>query len=88
MSCVCLLVCKHTLCVRVCAFALCNEARCVFVSSQGARVWLREKDQLLPSTVSYRDDSSTVLTTDYGEVSVTNLSFKTFFFSSMPLVLS
>uniref|UniRef100_A0A8C3G8P5 Myosin X, like 1 n=1 Tax=Cyclopterus lumpus TaxID=8103 RepID=A0A8C3G8P5_CYCLU len=34
----------------------------------GARVWLRHKDQLLPSTVSSCDDSSLVLTTDYGKV--------------------
>lgn len=35
---------------------------------QGARVWLRHKEQLLPSTVSSCDDSSLVLTTDYGKV--------------------
>uniref|UniRef100_A0A3B4V1M0 Unconventional myosin-X-like n=1 Tax=Seriola dumerili TaxID=41447 RepID=A0A3B4V1M0_SERDU len=34
----------------------------------GARVWLRHKEQLLPSTVSSCDDSSLVLTTDYGKV--------------------
>lgn len=35
---------------------------------QGVRVWLRHKEQLLPSTVSSCDDSSLVLTTDYGKV--------------------
>ncbi|KAK2839710.1 hypothetical protein Q5P01_013450 [Channa striata] len=35
---------------------------------QGARVWLRHKEQLLPSTVSSCDDSSLVLTSDYGKV--------------------
>uniref|UniRef100_A0A7N6AH58 Myosin X, like 1 n=1 Tax=Anabas testudineus TaxID=64144 RepID=A0A7N6AH58_ANATE len=35
---------------------------------QGARVWLRHKEQLLPSAVSSCDDSSLVLTTDYGRV--------------------
>uniref|UniRef100_A0A673CT49 Myosin X, like 1 n=1 Tax=Sphaeramia orbicularis TaxID=375764 RepID=A0A673CT49_9TELE len=34
----------------------------------GARVWLRHKEQLLPSTVSSCDDSALVLTTDYGKV--------------------
>ncbi|KAI9530386.1 hypothetical protein NQZ68_004404, partial [Dissostichus eleginoides] len=33
----------------------------------GARVWLRHKEQLLPSTVSSCDDASLVLTTDYGK---------------------
>ncbi|KAK5616174.1 hypothetical protein CRENBAI_016247 [Crenichthys baileyi] len=32
-----------------------------------ARVWLRHKEQLLPSTVSSYDDLSLVLTTDYGK---------------------
>ncbi|KAK7939517.1 hypothetical protein WMY93_002843, partial [Mugilogobius chulae] len=36
--------------------------------SEGARVWLRDKEQLLPSTVSSCDDLSLVLTTDYGKV--------------------
>uniref|UniRef100_A0A673CT73 Myosin X, like 1 n=1 Tax=Sphaeramia orbicularis TaxID=375764 RepID=A0A673CT73_9TELE len=35
---------------------------------RGARVWLRHKEQLLPSTVSSCDDSALVLTTDYGKV--------------------
>ncbi|XP_076018095.1 unconventional myosin-X [Genypterus blacodes] len=35
---------------------------------EGARVWLRHKEQLLPSTVSSCDDLSLVLTTDYGKV--------------------
>ncbi|KAK6315512.1 hypothetical protein J4Q44_G00150410 [Coregonus suidteri] len=37
---------------------------------QGARVWLRDKEQLLPATVSScsHDDGYLVLTTDYGEV--------------------
>uniref|UniRef100_A0AAQ5ZPR3 Myosin X, like 1 n=1 Tax=Amphiprion ocellaris TaxID=80972 RepID=A0AAQ5ZPR3_AMPOC len=34
----------------------------------GARVWLRHKEQLLPSTVSSCDDSSLAVTTDYGKV--------------------
>ncbi|TMS06556.1 Unconventional myosin-X [Larimichthys crocea] len=38
------------------------------MSGKGARVWLRHKEQLLPSTVSSCDDSSLVLTTDYGKV--------------------
>lgn len=33
-----------------------------------ARVWLRHKEQLLPSTVTSCDDASLVLTTDYGKV--------------------
>ncbi|XP_034429221.1 unconventional myosin-X [Hippoglossus hippoglossus] len=36
--------------------------------SEGAHVWLRHKEQLLPSTISSCDDSSLVLTTDYGKV--------------------
>lgn len=36
--------------------------------SQGARVWVRDKDQLLPSTVSCCDEQTLILTTDYGEV--------------------
>ncbi|XP_053732174.1 unconventional myosin-X [Synchiropus splendidus] len=35
---------------------------------EGAHVWLRHKEQLLPSTVSSCDDVSLVLTTDYGKV--------------------
>ncbi|KAA8588217.1 hypothetical protein FQN60_001411, partial [Etheostoma spectabile] len=34
---------------------------------QGARVWLRHKEQLLPSTVSSCNNLSMVLTTDYGK---------------------
>uniref|UniRef100_A0AAX7T9R3 Myosin X, like 3 n=1 Tax=Astatotilapia calliptera TaxID=8154 RepID=A0AAX7T9R3_ASTCA len=34
----------------------------------GARVWLRHKEQLRPSTVSSCDDSTLILTTDYGKV--------------------
>ncbi|KAM9710008.1 unconventional myosin-X isoform 2-T2 [Menidia menidia] len=36
--------------------------------AEGARVWLRHKEQLLPSAVSACDHSSLVLTTDYGKV--------------------
>ncbi|XP_028992569.1 unconventional myosin-X [Betta splendens] len=36
--------------------------------TEGARVWLRHKEQLLPSTVTSSDDSSLVLTVDYGKV--------------------
>ncbi|TNN03090.1 hypothetical protein fugu_000119 [Takifugu bimaculatus] len=35
---------------------------------EGARVWHRHKEQLLPATVSSCNDSSLVLTTDYGKV--------------------
>ncbi|XP_061579633.1 unconventional myosin-X [Cololabis saira] len=35
---------------------------------EGARVWLRHKEQLLPSTVSSCDDSSLALSTNYGKV--------------------
>ncbi|KAM7380623.1 hypothetical protein PAMP_003904 [Pampus punctatissimus] len=41
---------------------------------QEARVWLRHKEQLLPSTVSSCDDTSLVLTTDYGKYSPLPLS--------------
>uniref|UniRef100_A0A3B5A2U5 Unconventional myosin-X-like n=1 Tax=Stegastes partitus TaxID=144197 RepID=A0A3B5A2U5_9TELE len=48
---------------------LCPDAKVVVLTIvlQGARVWLRHKEQLLPSTVSSCDDSSLVLTTDYGK---------------------
>ncbi|XP_014896651.1 unconventional myosin-X isoform X2 [Poecilia latipinna] len=39
-----------------------------FFFAAGARVWLRHKEQLLPSTVSSSDDLSLVLTSDYGKV--------------------
>ncbi|XP_060939098.1 unconventional myosin-X, partial [Limanda limanda] len=39
----------------------------VFIS-QGARVWVREKEQLVPSTVNSCADGTLVVTTDYGEV--------------------
>lgn len=35
---------------------------------QGARVWVREKEQLLPATVNSCGDGILVITTDYGEV--------------------
>ncbi|XP_028809967.1 unconventional myosin-X-like [Denticeps clupeoides] len=35
---------------------------------EGARVWVREKEQLIPSTVNSCGDGTLVLTTDYGEV--------------------
>uniref|UniRef100_A0A672T999 Unconventional myosin-X-like n=1 Tax=Sinocyclocheilus grahami TaxID=75366 RepID=A0A672T999_SINGR len=38
----------------------------------GARVWVRDKEQLLPSTVSCCDDRTLILTTDYGEVRKTS----------------
>uniref|UniRef100_A0AAZ3Q333 Myosin X, like 1 n=1 Tax=Oncorhynchus tshawytscha TaxID=74940 RepID=A0AAZ3Q333_ONCTS len=34
----------------------------------GARVWVKEKEQLVPSTVNSCGDGTLVLTTDYGEV--------------------
>uniref|UniRef100_A0A6Q2WTY4 Myosin X, like 1 n=1 Tax=Esox lucius TaxID=8010 RepID=A0A6Q2WTY4_ESOLU len=42
----------------------------VYLCCQGARVWLRDKEQLLPATVSScsHDDGTLVLTADYGEV--------------------
>ena len=46
---------------------------CVF---QGARVWVREKEQLVPSTVNSCGDGTLVVTTDYGEVrAVSYVSF-------------
>lgn len=50
--------------------ALCPDDDEVVVAFvlQGARVWLRHKEQLLPSTISSCDDSSLALTTDYGKV--------------------
>lgn len=41
---------------------------CVCVCLQGARVWVREKEQLVPATVNSCGDGTLVLTTDYGEV--------------------
>uniref|UniRef100_A0A8C1A6T0 Uncharacterized protein n=1 Tax=Cyprinus carpio carpio TaxID=630221 RepID=A0A8C1A6T0_CYPCA len=38
--------------------------KCITLS----RVWVRDKEQLLPSTVSCCDDRTLILTTDYGEV--------------------
>lgn len=35
---------------------------------QGARVWVKEKEQLVPATVNSCGDGTLVLTTDYGEV--------------------
>ncbi|KAJ3612778.1 hypothetical protein NHX12_019036 [Muraenolepis orangiensis] len=37
-------------------------------SREGARVWVREKEQLVPSTVNSCGDGTLVVTTDYGEV--------------------
>uniref|UniRef100_A0A3B4GFG2 Unconventional myosin-X-like n=1 Tax=Pundamilia nyererei TaxID=303518 RepID=A0A3B4GFG2_9CICH len=39
-----------------------------FCLSGGARVWVREKEQLLPATVNSCGDGTLVVTTDYGEV--------------------
>uniref|UniRef100_A0AAX7SPW5 Myosin X, like 1 n=1 Tax=Astatotilapia calliptera TaxID=8154 RepID=A0AAX7SPW5_ASTCA len=36
--------------------------------AEGARVWVREKEQLLPATVNSCGDGTLVVTTDYGEV--------------------
>ncbi|XP_012736481.2 unconventional myosin-X isoform X2 [Fundulus heteroclitus] len=36
--------------------------------TEGARVWVREKEQLLPATVNSCGDGTLVVTTDYGEV--------------------
>ncbi|KAK5857623.1 hypothetical protein PBY51_010853 [Eleginops maclovinus] len=36
--------------------------------SKGARVWVKEKEQLVPATVNSCGDGTLVLTTDYGEV--------------------
>lgn len=46
----------------------CLTVWCLMSVSQGSRVWLRYQEQLLPSTVSSGDDTSLVLTTDYGKV--------------------
>lgn len=35
---------------------------------QGARVWVREKEQLVPGTVNSCGDGTLVITIDYGEV--------------------
>lgn len=35
---------------------------------QGARVWVKEKEQLVPATVNSCGDGTLVVTTDYGEV--------------------
>ena len=35
---------------------------------QGTRVWVREKEQLLPATVNSCGDGTLVVTTDYGQV--------------------
>uniref|UniRef100_A0AAY5KLH7 Myosin X, like 1 n=1 Tax=Esox lucius TaxID=8010 RepID=A0AAY5KLH7_ESOLU len=50
------------------ALYLCSSV--VYLCCQGARVWLRDKEQLLPATVSScsHDDGTLVLTADYGEV--------------------
>uniref|UniRef100_A0AAQ5X9U3 Myosin X, like 1 n=1 Tax=Amphiprion ocellaris TaxID=80972 RepID=A0AAQ5X9U3_AMPOC len=47
--------CVTSVYVCVCAF-------------QGARVWVREKEQLVPATVNSCGDGTLVVTTDYGEV--------------------
>uniref|UniRef100_A0A8C2HJZ7 Myosin X, like 1 n=1 Tax=Cyprinus carpio TaxID=7962 RepID=A0A8C2HJZ7_CYPCA len=39
----------------------------------GSRVWVNHKDQLVPSTVNSFGDGTLVLTTDYGEVRLSNL---------------
>ncbi|CAL1575739.1 unnamed protein product [Knipowitschia caucasica] len=36
--------------------------------TEGARVWVKEKEQLVPATVNSCGDGTLVLTTDYGEV--------------------
>uniref|UniRef100_A0AAQ5YRG9 Myosin X, like 1 n=1 Tax=Amphiprion ocellaris TaxID=80972 RepID=A0AAQ5YRG9_AMPOC len=36
--------------------------------AEGARVWVREKEQLVPATVNSCGDGTLVVTTDYGEV--------------------
>lgn len=50
--------------------AQCPDVKVVVLAIvlQGARVWLRHKEQLRPSTVSSCDDSTLILTTDYGKV--------------------
>uniref|UniRef100_A0A3B4UPE3 Myosin X, like 1 n=1 Tax=Seriola dumerili TaxID=41447 RepID=A0A3B4UPE3_SERDU len=39
-----------------------------FFNQIGARVWVREKEQLVPATVNSCGDGTLVVTTDYGEV--------------------
>ncbi len=50
---------------------LCLTALCFL---QGSRVWVNHKDQLVPSTVNSCGDGTLALTTDYGEVRLSNLS--------------
>lgn len=44
-----------------------NFSLCVSLI-QGARVWVKEKEQLVPATVNSCGDGTLVLTTDYAEV--------------------
>lgn len=55
--------CQHT----KCWMHILTSVSCVFVI-QGARVWVREKEQLVPATVNSCGDGTLVVTTDYGEV--------------------
>lgn len=63
---------------------LCPDANGIVLAIvlQGARVWLRHKEQLLPSTVSSCDDSSLVLTTDYGKVRIVLFPYWTIYAAS------
>uniref|UniRef100_A0AAZ3QJ40 Myosin X, like 1 n=1 Tax=Oncorhynchus tshawytscha TaxID=74940 RepID=A0AAZ3QJ40_ONCTS len=45
-----------------------------FSTERGARVWVKEKEQLVPSTVNSCGDGTLVLTTDYGEVRHTHVT--------------
>lgn len=45
-----------------------------FSGIQGARVWVREKEQLLPATVNSCGDGTLVVTTEYGEVRNTQIT--------------
>lgn len=71
LKCVCKANIQYSLMKRVSPkWALHPDANGVSLAFvlQGARVWLRHKEQLLPSIVSSCDDASLVLTTDYGKV--------------------
>lgn len=67
----------HFLCE--CAWFLCvHMLRMLLIFLlQGAQVWLRHKEQLLPSTISSCDELSMVLTTEYGKVRCVAVSHKT-----------
>ncbi|TNN48896.1 Unconventional myosin-X [Liparis tanakae] len=53
--------------IRLCPFrGIRGQSVCVSVI-QGTRVWVKEKEQLVPATVNSCGDGPLVVTTDYGE---------------------